>query len=123
LTFHNRDLNAWEALAQALLGAGFDVVALATVTAENPADHSKRGKQSFLSDLVIECRPSRPKNRRSWALEVFGERSSPEKKNLEAIGLALAERINRGEGDLEELFEAHMSRLKAKRVLIRSGGR
>ena len=56
LTFHNKDLDGWEALAGALLHAKFDVVALATVAAENSADHSKRGKQSFLSDLVIECR-------------------------------------------------------------------
>lgn len=123
LTFHNKDLIAWEALAQALLGAGFDVVALAAVAAENPADHSKRGKQSFLSDLVIECRPRRTKSRRPWDLEVRGKTSSPERKNLKAIGLALAECINRGEGDLEAIFEGHMRRLKATRRLIRRGGR
>jgi putative DNA methylase len=123
LTFHNKDLNAWEALAQALLRASFDVVALATVAAENSADHSKRGKQSFLSDLVIECRPKRAKRRRSWRLEVHGVTSSPQRRNLETIGLALAECVNRREGDLEALFDTHFKRLKLRQRLIRRGGK
>jgi putative DNA methylase len=119
LTFHNRDLSAWEALAGALIRAEFDIVALAIVIAENSADHSKRGKQSFLCDLVIECRP-RTHRRRSWRLEVSGPIEGTERKNLQAIGLALAERVNRAEGDLETLFRKH---LKAKRTLISRGGR
>jgi len=122
LTFHNKNLNAWEALAGALLHAKFDVVALATVAAENSADHSKRGKQSFLSDLVIECR-ARARRRRSWPLEVSGPVEGTERKNLQAIGLALAERVNSAEGDLETLFKNHLKRLKAKRTLISRGGR
>ena len=123
LTFHNKDMNAWEALAQALARASFEVVALAAVAAENSADHSKRGKESFLSDLVIECRPRRGKRRRSWRLEFHGVTRSPERKNLEAVGLALAERVNRGEGNLEGLFEQHIERLKVRIVLIRRGGK
>jgi putative DNA methylase len=122
LTFHNKNLNAWEALAGALLRAKFDVVALATVVAENSADHSKRGKQSFLSDLVIECR-SRVCRRRSWRLEVKGAAKGTERKNLQAIGLALAERVNSAEGDLPTLFRKHLKRLRAKRTLVTHGGR
>jgi adenine-specific DNA methylase len=55
LTFHNNDLNAWAALANALARARFVVVGLAAVRAENPMDHSKRGKRVFLCDLAIEC--------------------------------------------------------------------
>jgi adenine-specific DNA methylase len=122
LTFHNKDLCAWEALAGALIRAEFDIVALAIVIAENSADHSKRGKQSFLSDLVIECR-TRVHRRRSWRLGVSGPAKGTQKKNLQAIGLALAERVNSAEGDLETLFKKHLKRLKAKRTLISRGGR
>lgn len=122
LTFHNKDLGAWEALASALIRAEFDIVALATVIAENSADHSKRGKQSFLCDLVIECRPHGCK-RRSWPIDVSGPTKGSERKNLQAIGLALAERVNSAEGELETLFRKHLKRLKANRTLISRGGR
>jgi adenine-specific DNA methylase len=123
LTFHNKDLKAWEALAKALQRASFEVVALAAVAAENPADHSKRGKRSFLSDLVIECRPKGAKRRRCWQLTVRGTTGSAERKNLEAIGLALAECVNSGEGNLEALFNAHMTRLKGRKKFICRGGK
>lgn len=123
LTFHNKDMNAWRALSQALIRARFEVVALAAVAAENAADHSKRGKESFLSDLVIECRPKNKKSRPSWNLEVLGLATSDERKNLHAIGLALAECVNRGEGDIEDLFEHQIRCLQVSQVLIRRGGR
>ena len=124
LTFHNKDLHAWEALAGALLRAKFSVVALATVSAENPADHSKRGKESFLTDLVIECRPRGTTMLRLQTPKVLGVTKSPERRNLAAIGLALAEHVNRGiTGDLQPLFHTHLKTLKTSRVLIRRGGR
>lgn len=123
LTFHNRNLIAWQALGRALLRAGFDVVGLATVIAENSADHSKRGKQSCLSDLVIECRPKMARRRRPWGLVVHGSPSGKERRNLEAIGLALAEYVNRGEGDLEVLFQTNLKRLRARKILILRGGK
>ena len=118
LTFHNKDMKAWRALARALFRARFDVVALATVAAENAADHSKRGKESFLSDLVIECRPKGKKRRRTWDIRVRGVTKSPERKNLQAIGLAFAECVNRGKGEIERLFEQHIKRLQVSPVLI-----
>ncbi|MGC1782113.1 MAG: hypothetical protein WA708_06315 [Acidobacteriaceae bacterium] len=123
LTFHNKDMRAWRALAQALFRAGFDVVALAAVTAENGSDHSKRGKESFTSDLVIECRPKRKTLTRSWDISVQGETKSAERKNLQAIGLALAECVNRGKGEIDRLFLGHSIRLKISQVLIRGGGK
>lgn len=123
LTFHNKDMNAWASLSRALFRAGFDVVALAAVAAENAADHSKRGKESFLSDLVIECRPKNKKRRRSWDLPVLGVTASDERKNLQAVGLALAECVNRGEGEIGALFENQIRRLQVTQVLIRRGGR
>ena len=121
LTFHNKNMKAWRALSQALFRASFDVVALAAVAAENDSDHSKRGKESLFADLVIECRP-KGKRRRSWDMTVQGVTNSPERKNLEAIGLALAECVNRGEGDIEALFDNHVRRLQVNRVLVGQGG-
>jgi adenine-specific DNA methylase len=121
LTFHNKNMKAWNALSRALFRARFDVVALAAVAAENAGDHSKRGKESFVCDLVIECSPKR-KRQRGWDLEVQGATDTPERKNLEAIGLALAECVNRGEGDIEALFASHLRRLRTSQILIRRGG-
>jgi len=123
LTFHNKNLKAWSALSQALRRAGFDVVALAVVAAENASDHCKRGKESFICDLVIECCPKHKRRRRAWNLEVRGATASPERKNLEAIGLALAECVNRGGDDIEALFEGHLRRLQVSQILIRRGGK
>lgn len=122
LTFHNKDLAAWEALAGALFRAKFRVVALATVAAENSADHSKRGKQTFLSDLVIECR-ARGRPRRTRPLKVSGATRGAERKNLAAMGLALAQRVNADGGELETLFKTHLKILGARRTLISRGGR
>jgi putative DNA methylase len=124
LTFHNKDLSAWQALAAALLRVEFIVIALAAVSAENSADHCKRGKESFLSDLVIECRPRNTARRNFRKPEVFGLRRTVERRNLIAIGLALAECVNhQAPGDLQPLFQRHLTYLGASRVLIRRGGK
>jgi putative DNA methylase len=56
LTYHNTDLRAWWALGRALRDAGLGIYGIAAVHAENDADHSKRGRRSFMRDLVIEAR-------------------------------------------------------------------
>jgi putative DNA methylase len=124
LTFHNKDLKAWEALTAALIRANFMIIALATVSAENPADHCKRGKETFLSDLVIECRPRLTTRRRLQRPKLFGRVNTLERKNLVAIGLAVAHHVNRGvTGNLQPLFLVHLTALKASRILIWRGGR
>jgi putative DNA methylase len=55
LTFHNKDVRAWWALARALRSADLHVQTLAVSASENDADHSKRGRLGFTKDLVIEC--------------------------------------------------------------------
>ena len=122
LTFHNKNMKAWNALSRALFRAGFDVVGLAAVAAENASDHSKRGKESFLCDLVIECSPKR-KRQSGWDLEVQGAIDTPERKNLEAIGLALAECVNRGEGDIEALFASHAAAVAGRARYSSPGGK
>src|SRR5205814_10008458 len=58
LTFHNKNMSAWRALAGALGKAGFAVKALAVVRAENGGDHCKRNVNAMLHDLVLECVPA-----------------------------------------------------------------
>src|ERR1700720_238161 len=112
LTFHNNDLAAWTALRDALSGAGFFVVGLATVSAENAADHSKRDKNSFLCDLVIECVPRTEDSTRTTDVVVCGRSNTTQRRNLLAIGLALAETVNGRLGSgLKESFEEHLSRM------------
>jgi len=121
LTFHNNKLAAWTALRNALIGANFTVLGLATVSAENAADHSKRNKRAFLCDLVIECTPS-PKSgeRNAHPITVRGAIHAVERRNLLAIGLAVAETVNnRLTADLKELFEARLSSLGESEKLIR----
>ena len=55
LTFHNKDVRAWWALARALRSANLHVRTLAVSASENDADHFKRGRLGFTKDLVIEC--------------------------------------------------------------------
>jgi hypothetical protein len=120
LTFHNKDIRAWISLANALRTAAFRVVGLATVSAENASDHSKRGKEAFLCDLVIECIPRRPGRPRELRTTVCGRLSSAERRNLIAIGHALAERVNYREAvDLPERYASHLRSLGEDRVLIR----
>jgi adenine-specific DNA methylase len=121
LTFHNHDLGAWTALRNALRGSGFVVVGLATVSAENSADHSKRNKRSFLCDLVIECVP-RPLRgyRNTVPLAVGGRQDTDQRRNLLAVGLALAETVNGQQtSGLKESYETHLSKMGESEKLIR----
>lgn len=120
LTFHNKDMRAWISLGNALRTAGFRVVGLATVSAENGADHSKRGKESFLCDLVIECIPRRSGRPREPGLTTCGDLASAERRNLIAIGRALAERVNYRETvELVDRYQSHLRALGEDRQLIR----
>ncbi|MCI0376886.1 MAG: hypothetical protein L0215_04725 [Gemmataceae bacterium] len=120
LTFHNNKLEAWTALRNALSGANFVVVGLATVRAENSTDHSKRNKRAFLSDLVIECVPSNYYcANKSVRLAVKGRDHKAERQNLLAVGLAVAETVNnRTTSNLNKLYEANLRKLGGANKLI-----
>lgn len=116
LTFHNKKLAAWKALAGAIGRAGLGVRALAVVKSENGADHCKRDVAAMLHDLVIECVPvgGAPKEPR---LE-FKVKSVVE-KNLAAVGLALAECArHRRAHELSATYRGHLARLKSSTSLI-----
>lgn len=118
LTFHNRKLAAWIALATALRRAGFAVDALAVVLAENDADHCKRDVVAMLHDLVIECVPVGAK--RDGAVHVASKPSSSAEKNLIAMGRALADFVRNGEVlSLPEAYAQHAKAMGARGGLIR----
>lgn len=115
LTFHNKRLVAWKALAGAIAQAGFHVRALAVVKAENDSDHCKRNVQAMLHDLVIECAIAElhsPEVRLEFAAR------SPEEKNLAAIGLALAACVAAGDSSaLRQTYLEQLERPKATRQI------
>jgi adenine-specific DNA methylase len=119
LTFHNRNLAAWGSLAGALRKAGFLVVGLATVSAENSADHSKRGKETFLCDLVIECKPAPRKRPARTTVTIQGAANTQERKELIAMGRALAACVNsRTRKDVSMLYPKYRGELGAASKLI-----
>jgi 16S rRNA G966 N2-methylase RsmD len=119
LTFHNKKLAAWRALAGALRKSGFVVDALAVVLAENATDHCKRSVEAMLHDLVIECVPVRKKKSRPDVPISFVPKTTAE-RNLAAMGLALAEVVRRAKvQDLKSLFHRHLAHLRERCPLIR----
>lgn len=117
LTFHNKKLVAWESLAGAIAGAGFTVIALAVVLAENAADHCKRNVESTLHDLVIECVPSK---RCKGQVRVATQPQSIAEKNLVAAGLALAQAVSHNDGaSFSGYYRAALAKFKDSCALIR----
>lgn len=116
LTFHNKKVAAWRALAGAITSAGLRVSALAAVLAENQADHCKRYVNAMLHDLVIECMPA--SDEPCATLLEFVPRSIAE-KNLAAMGLALAESVNAADASsLSVRYIRRLSELGVTKRLI-----
>lgn len=117
LTFHNKKMVAWRALAGAIATAGLKVTALAAVLAENQGDHCKRSVNAMLHDLVIECAPANAPRLPALSLE-FTPKSAAE-KNLAAMGLALAECVALGNAaNLGAGYRAHLERMGVRKRLI-----
>lgn len=117
LTFHNKKLAAWCALAGALRKAGFAVEALAIVLAENATDHCKRSVEAMLHDLVIECLPVTEKKDAFVHLTVVPNTAT--ERNLAAMGYALAEFV-RDETipSLKDLYKHHLASLGERHHMI-----
>jgi hypothetical protein len=117
LTFHNKKVVAWRALAGAIATAGLKVTALAAVLAENQGDHCKRSVNAMLHDLVIECTPADSPRLPALSLE-FTPKSAAE-KNLAAMGIAVAECVAAGSAaDLGAGYRAQLERLGVRKRLI-----
>ncbi|WP_337288519.1 hypothetical protein [Candidatus Methylomirabilis sp.] len=116
LTFHNTKMAAWQALAGALSRAGFMVLGIAVVQAENRADHSKRYAGSMLHDLVIECVHA---TAASPKLQVALKPTSAAEKNLVAMGRALAAAVaERSPEGLPDFYRRELDRLRSRKVLV-----
>ena len=100
-TFHNTKLDGWVALGCALRAAGFQIIALAAVHAENETDHSKRNKKAFSKDLILECRvganPTHP-----WTAPF--DPDDHEAVELTALGMALARATECSKDNLWRLY-------------------
>lgn len=117
LTFHNKKVVAWRALAGAIATAGLKVTALAAVLAENQGDHCKRNVNAMLHDLVIECAPANAPRLPALSLD-FTPKSAAE-KNLAAMGLALAESVAHGNAaHLGAGYRAQLERMGVRKRLI-----
>lgn len=117
LTFHNRKVAAWRALAGAIATAGLKVTALAAVLAENRADHCKRNVNAMLHDLVIECAPVGTHLLPTFLLE-FTPKSIAE-MNLAAMGLALADCVATCDStNIDAEYRLHLNRLGVTKRLI-----
>lgn len=101
LTFHNTNIRAWWSLSQALHNAGLSVCALAVAEVENSADHGKRNRNGFTSDLVIECRRGLEF---AEAPTIVDSVSTSEGYELYAVGRILADA---GSVDLREFIERY----------------
>jgi len=107
-------------LANALRRAEFVIVGLATVSAENAVDHSKRHKKTFLCDLVIECVPRPLKQENETQLAIRGQYDTLERQNLLAMGQALAEWVNTDRpDDLTVLYKKYLGEMGGARAVIR----
>ena len=114
LTYHSLNLRAWSALGRALATGGFSIVALGVAETENGLDHSKRGKNSFVSDLLIECvraqtrRPVRYKTRPR----------TPEQRELLHIGLAMAAVRDGSYLQLRAVFLRRVARMRQRKISV-----
>ncbi len=112
LMYRNSSLAAWEALGDALLRSGFIITDLAVARSENGApDHRHRLKRS----LIMECTSTKSSPHRRVAV-VTPPRAS-EEKNLIAMGLALADRTRKRDGNSLALeYQSALDALHARRM-------
>ncbi|MBL8763620.1 MAG: hypothetical protein JNM07_05065 [Phycisphaerae bacterium] len=110
LTYHSTNLRAWWALATALRTAGFYINGLAVARTENASDHAKRGKSSFVHDLLIECTrtPSGP--------VVHTTPRSPAERELLRVGQAMAGMPSLDYAEFRESFGRRVARLRVRRI-------
>ena len=108
-TFRNRELQAWQALCNALNRAGFRIHAIAVIQTDELRDPTRKGSRSLRHDLVLECMgleapaPNRP------FVHVGQGR---EERALLAAGLAMAEALRKGQSErLPEIFRKWRRRL------------
>jgi putative DNA methylase len=116
LTFHNKRIPAWQALAGALHTAGFLITAIATVRSENGDDHCKRNVEAMLEDVVLECCKS---SKGSVKPRVAIQPRTAAEKNLVAMGLALATVIEIGRPEkIATYFFENLVRFRGRKKLI-----
>ena len=112
LTYHSTDLRGWAALGAALATTGFRIVGLSVAGSENATDHSKRGKRSFVTDLLIEC----VKTNDPVLVKIVRRPRTPEERELLHVGRSIAEAGTSGYAKVRELFVARSRSMRDRRI-------
>jgi hypothetical protein len=113
MTYHSRSLLAWSALGRAIADGGFSITALAVAETENGRDHAKRGKMSFVTDLLLEC----IRTNGIEPVTVHTKPRNPEERELLHAGLAIAEVRNGTYEQLRAVFLRRVTRMRERKIL------
>ncbi len=114
LTFHNTNFRAWAALGAALNQAGLRIAALAVTQAENPRDHSKRDRDGFAMDLVVECQPEGG----DMIPIIITNPRTPEERELIRVGQTIAMMGGQGYEKMKKDFLARTARMRSKKIEV-----
>jgi hypothetical protein len=115
LTYHSTNFLGWVAVGRALRQAGFRVVALATGHSENEKDHPKRGRLSFTTDLVLECRTQ---GKQDVPPRIITCPRTSQQRELIAAGATIAINSDKGYDELARVFRQRTHRLKNRRIHV-----
>lgn len=116
LTFHDNQVAAWQAVADALRGARWHIVSVAVVHSENEKDFAKANTNAITVDAVFECvRAGRTRPKRVTAA---GELNNNSAKNVLAMAAAVAGYVNGSPVRLARLYPQQARRRKLKKLTI-----
>lgn len=116
LTFHDNQIVAWQAVAEALREARWQIISVAVVHSENEKDFAKANSNAITVDAVFECvRANRKPPRR---VSAAGQLNNNSARNVLAMAAAVAAYTNSRADDLGRLYRIRAQRRGIKRLTI-----
>jgi putative DNA methylase len=116
LTFHDNKVAAWQAVAEALRGARWQVVSVAVVHSENEKDFAKANTNAITVDAVFECIRANP--RPPSRVTTAGVLNNNSARNVLAMSVAVAAMVNLGGTDLRRIYLDRARRRGIKKTSI-----
>jgi hypothetical protein len=95
-----------------MAAGGFTIVALSVAETENGLDHAKRGKKSFVTDLLVEC--VRGETRGPVSIQTLPR--TPEQRELLHAGLAVAQVRGGSYHELRAVFLKRTARMRQRKI-------